>query len=53
MQQAKSAIEPYLTQLVPKLYRYRYDPDLKVQGVMRSIWQAVTASKKTVVRFSF
>uniref|UniRef100_A0A1I8EZK5 Vac14_Fab1_bd domain-containing protein n=1 Tax=Wuchereria bancrofti TaxID=6293 RepID=A0A1I8EZK5_WUCBA len=42
MQQEKSAMGPYLAQLVPKLYRYRYDPDLKVQGVMRSIWQATT-----------
>ncbi|VDK85675.1 unnamed protein product [Litomosoides sigmodontis] len=49
IQQAKNAIEPYLAQLVPKLYRYRYDPDLKVQGVMRSIWQAVTVSKKNVI----
>ncbi|KAL3985719.1 Proteasome stabiliser family protein [Acanthocheilonema viteae] len=49
MQKAKSAIEPYLAQLVPKLYRYRYDPDLKVQSAMRSIWQAITASKKSVV----
>ncbi|VDK69522.1 unnamed protein product [Onchocerca ochengi] len=48
MQQAESLMEPYLAQLVPKLYRYRYDPDLKVQGAMRSIWQAVTVSKKSV-----
>ncbi|VDO32504.1 unnamed protein product, partial [Onchocerca flexuosa] len=48
MQQAESVMEPYLAQLVPKLYRYRYDPDLKVQGAMRSIWQAVTVSKKSV-----
>ncbi|VDM08398.1 unnamed protein product [Wuchereria bancrofti] len=49
MQQEKSAMGPYLAQLVPKLYRYRYDPDLKVQGVMRSIWQATTVSKKNVI----
>ncbi|CAG9538848.1 unnamed protein product [Cercopithifilaria johnstoni] len=49
MQQAESVMEPYLAQLVPKLYRYRYDPDLKVQGAMRSIWQAITVSKKSVV----
>ncbi|MCP9264700.1 hypothetical protein DINM_022843 [Dirofilaria immitis] len=51
IQQAESAVKPYLAQLVPKLYRYRYDPDLKVQSAMRSIWQAVTVSKKSVVRF--
>ncbi|VIO98641.1 Uncharacterized protein BM_BM3047 [Brugia malayi] len=49
MQQEKGAMEPYLAQLVPKLYRYRYDPDLKVQGAMRSIWQATTVSKKNVI----
>uniref|UniRef100_A0A915PHK3 ARM repeat superfamily protein n=1 Tax=Setaria digitata TaxID=48799 RepID=A0A915PHK3_9BILA len=48
MEQAKTALEPYLAQLVPKLYRYRYDPDLKVQSAMRTIWQTVTASKKNV-----
>ncbi|KAM3717041.1 Proteasome adapter and scaffold protein [Dirofilaria immitis] len=48
IQQAESAVKPYLAQLVPKLYRYRYDPDLKVQSAMRSIWQAVTVSKKSV-----
>lgn len=53
MQQAEGVMEPYLTQLVPKLYRYRYDPDLKIQNAMRSIWQAVTVSKKSVVRFYF
>uniref|UniRef100_A0A158Q7N0 Non-specific serine/threonine protein kinase n=1 Tax=Elaeophora elaphi TaxID=1147741 RepID=A0A158Q7N0_9BILA len=49
MQQAESAMEPYMARLVPKLYRYRYDPDLKVQCAMRSIWQAVTVSKKSLV----
>ncbi|EFO27762.2 hypothetical protein LOAG_00726 [Loa loa] len=49
MQQAGSVMEPYLAQLVPKLYRYRYDPDLKVQSAMQSIWQAVTISKKNVI----
>lgn len=53
MQQARSAMEPYLAQLVPKLYRYRYDPDIKVQGAMRSIWQTVTVSKISVVRFNY
>ncbi|VDN39428.1 unnamed protein product [Gongylonema pulchrum] len=48
MQQAKNALEPYFAQLVPKLFRYRYDPDLKVQASMRTIWQALTSSKKNV-----
>uniref|UniRef100_A0A183GAM1 DUF3437 domain-containing protein n=1 Tax=Heligmosomoides polygyrus TaxID=6339 RepID=A0A183GAM1_HELPZ len=31
--------------------RYRYDPDLKVRQSMRSIWSALTASRRGLVRF--
>uniref|UniRef100_F1KQ69 Proteasome-associated protein ECM29 n=1 Tax=Ascaris suum TaxID=6253 RepID=F1KQ69_ASCSU len=49
MQQARTEFEPYLAQLVPKLFRYRYDPDFKVQHSMRTIWQTLTSTKKNVV----
>lgn len=53
MQQAQSELEPYLPQIVPKLYRYRYDPDLQVMAVMRNLWQVVTSSQKNVVSLQF
>uniref|UniRef100_A0A915BK96 Proteasome-associated protein ECM29-like protein n=4 Tax=Parascaris TaxID=6254 RepID=A0A915BK96_PARUN len=49
MQQARTEFEPYLAQLVPKLFRYRYDPDFKVQHSMRTIWETLTSTKKNVV----
>uniref|UniRef100_A0A0M3K9L0 Proteasome-associated protein ECM29 homolog (inferred by orthology to a human protein) n=1 Tax=Anisakis simplex TaxID=6269 RepID=A0A0M3K9L0_ANISI len=49
LQQARDEFEPYLSQIVPKLFRYRYDPDLKVQHSMKTIWQTLTMSKKNVV----
>lgn len=52
MQQARTEFEPYLAQLVPKLFRYRYDPDFKVQHSMRTIWQTLTSTKKNVVSSS-
>ncbi|KHN87201.1 Proteasome-associated protein ECM29 -like protein [Toxocara canis] len=49
LQQARTDLEPFLAQIVPKLFRYRYDPDLRVQQSMRTIWHTLTSSKKNVV----
>uniref|UniRef100_A0A8R1HP39 Proteasome-associated protein ECM29 homolog n=1 Tax=Caenorhabditis japonica TaxID=281687 RepID=A0A8R1HP39_CAEJA len=49
LENAKEEIEPYFNQLVPKLYRLRYDPNSKVQAAMKSIWQILTADRKNVV----
>uniref|UniRef100_A0A1I7TME9 Proteasome-associated protein ECM29 homolog n=1 Tax=Caenorhabditis tropicalis TaxID=1561998 RepID=A0A1I7TME9_9PELO len=49
LENAKEEIEPYFKQLVPKLFRFRYDPDLKVQNAMKSIWAILTADRKNVV----
>ncbi|GMR43014.1 hypothetical protein PMAYCL1PPCAC_13209, partial [Pristionchus mayeri] len=48
-EQARQELEPYVAQLVPKLFRYRYDPDGKVQASMKAIWSVLTASRKGVV----
>jgi hypothetical protein len=50
LDQAKEQLEPHLGSLVPKLFRYRYDPDQKVQSSMRAIWQALAGSRRGVVR---
>ncbi|CAP35853.1 Protein CBG18387 [Caenorhabditis briggsae] len=49
LENAKEEIEPYFKQLVPKLFRFRYDPDIKVQSSMKSIWGILTADRKNVV----
>ncbi|CAB3403478.1 unnamed protein product [Caenorhabditis bovis] len=46
MVQAKEEMQQYLPQLIPKLYRYLYDPDVKVQSAMRSIWDIVTRNRR-------
>ena len=49
--QAKEQFAPYLPSLVPRLYRYKYDPIPRIQLAMSSIWNAVVPhSKKTVSR---
>ncbi|KAL6727945.1 hypothetical protein Aduo_009775 [Ancylostoma duodenale] len=49
LEEARSELNPYINQLVPKLFRYRYDPDLRVRQSMRSIWSVLTASRRGIV----
>ncbi|KAK6060272.1 protein, SNF2 family [Cooperia oncophora] len=49
LEEASNEFEPFIGQLVPKLFRYRYDPDLKVRQSMRSIWSVLTASRRGLV----
>jgi proteasome component ECM29 len=52
MAKAGEQLEPFLPKLVPRLYRYRFDPNPRIQGSMASIWQAlVKEQKETVDRF--
>ncbi|TKR75830.1 hypothetical protein L596_017067 [Steinernema carpocapsae] len=46
---ARSELQPYVATLVPKLYRYTYDPDMNVQLAMRSIWKEVTSAQKNAI----
>lgn len=46
---AKDQMQPFLGKIVPRLYRYKYDPTPKIQNSMISIWDSiVTDSKETV-----
>lgn len=48
---AKEQLQPYLGKIVPRFYRYKYDPTPKFQNSMCSIWDSiVTDSKETVER---
>ncbi|XP_021353886.1 proteasome-associated protein ECM29 homolog [Mizuhopecten yessoensis] len=47
--QAGEQLAPYLHKLVPRLYRYQFDPNPKIQLAMSSIWQAVVQDNKNTV----
>jgi len=50
--QAQEQLAPYLPTLVPRLYRYKYDPSPRIQLAMSSIWSAlVPESKKAVDKY--
>ncbi|XP_071525915.1 proteasome adapter and scaffold protein ECM29 [Panulirus ornatus] len=50
--QAGTQLEPYLPQIVPKLYRYQHDPIPKIQQPMTAIWNAlVTDNNKTIEKY--
>ncbi|KAI8774268.1 proteasome-associated protein ECM29 [Biomphalaria glabrata] len=47
--QAGEQLAPFMDKIVPKLYRYQFDPNPKIQQAMSSIWNAlVQDNKKTV-----
>ncbi|KAG5667004.1 hypothetical protein PVAND_015007 [Polypedilum vanderplanki] len=49
---AKEKLQPYLENIVPRLYRYKYDPTPKIQNSMIAIWDAIIInSKETVEEF--
>lgn len=48
-QQAGTQLSEHLPKIVPRLYRYRFDPTPKIQNSMSSIWHAlVPETQKTV-----
>jgi len=49
---AKQKMQPYIGKVVPRLYRYKYDPTPKIQNSMISIWDSiVTNSKETIEKY--
>ncbi|XP_062509489.1 proteasome adapter and scaffold protein ECM29-like [Corticium candelabrum] len=50
--QAREQLAPHLSVLVPRLFRYRYDPNPAIQQAMLSIWTAlVPESHKEVDKY--
>ncbi|CAG2238012.1 ECM29 [Mytilus edulis] len=47
--QAGEQLRPYLAQIVPRLYRYQFDPNPKIQQAMSSIWNALIQDNKDAV----
>ena len=51
-EKAGSQLADHLPQIIPKLYRYQYDPTPRIQQSMASIWAAlVPETTKTVDKF--
>lgn len=49
---AGDQLEPHLPKIIPKLYRYQFDPTPRIQQSMSAIWSAlVPESTKTVDKF--
>ncbi|XP_038112075.1 proteasome-associated protein ECM29 homolog [Culex quinquefasciatus] len=40
---------PYLGKIVPRLFRYKYDPTRKIQNLMISIWDSVVSDSMATV----
>ena len=47
--QAQEQLAPYLPTLVPRLYRYKYDPIPRIQLAMSSIWSSLVPNSKKAV----
>ncbi|XP_062864223.1 proteasome adapter and scaffold protein ECM29 isoform X1 [Trichomycterus rosablanca] len=48
---AGEQLAPFLAQLVPRLYRYQFDPNLGIRQAMTSIWDALVTDKSTVDKY--
>ncbi|XP_037942539.1 proteasome-associated protein ECM29 homolog [Teleopsis dalmanni] len=46
---SKAKMQPYLGKIIPRLYRYKYDPTPKIQNSMISIWDSIVTDSKEVV----
>lgn len=45
---AGEQLAPFLPQIVPRLYRYQFDPNLGIRQAMTSIWDALVTDKTLV-----
>lgn len=51
--QAREQLAPHLPLLVPRLYRYKYDPSPNIQLTMSNIWSAVVPESKKAVSIAY
>lgn len=49
---AGEQLAPFLPQIVPRLYRYQFDPNLGIRQAMTSIWDALVTDKTLVGAYS-
>ncbi|KAM8773100.1 proteasome adapter and scaffold protein ECM29 [Acanthopagrus schlegelii] len=48
---AGEQLAPFLPQLIPRLYRYQFDPNLSIRQAMTSIWDALVTDKTLVDKY--
>ncbi|CAH4007387.1 unnamed protein product [Pieris brassicae] len=48
--QAGAQLSEHLPKIVPRLYRYRFDPTPRIQNSMASIWQAIVPNTQATVQ---
>uniref|UniRef100_A0A8C5A5Q6 Ecm29 proteasome adaptor and scaffold n=1 Tax=Gadus morhua TaxID=8049 RepID=A0A8C5A5Q6_GADMO len=48
---AGEQLAPFLPQLVPRLYRYQFDPNMAIRQAMTSIWDALVTDKTLVDKY--
>jgi len=46
---AGEQLAPYVAAMVPKLYRYQYDPNLRVRDAMAAIWRALVPEPREAI----
>jgi len=52
--QAGEQLAPFLDKILPKLFRYQFDPSPRIQLAMSSIWNSlVTDNQKTVDELTY
>ena len=50
---AGQQLAPYLPEIVPKLFRYQFDPSPRVQLAMASIWEAIVSEQSKTLDLYF
>ncbi|EDV98206.1 GH22981 [Drosophila grimshawi] len=46
--ESRQQMQPYLGKIIPRLYRYKYDPTPKIQNSMISIWDTIVSDSKEI-----
>lgn len=48
-QLSSDQLQPYLATIAPKLFRYQFDPNPRIQQSMCSIWDQLTKNDKKII----
>jgi proteasome component ECM29 len=50
---AHKALAPSLNTMIPKLYRYQFDSDPKIQSTMRTLWRSLVDNPTETINVNF
>lgn len=50
---AKNQMKPHLEKIVPRLFRYKYDPTPKIQNSMISVWDSIVSDSKETIEMYY